>query len=179
MKIKRTVRTQLLLSFLLISIILVGFLSLLTVNLMNNHFAKYVDDKYSDTLTSYQRTVENAYDLANQAWVEESIITIGEQASQNNVLITVTDNEGQLIWSTETHQGSEMGGGMMGRGRHHMKRDHCAEAVARIDQNNPDYVETILPLTVGSQEVGRITFGYFFLSLAVIFITGLGDCPLN
>lgn len=150
---KRTIRTQLLFSFLLISLVLVGFLSVITLNLMNNHFAKYVDDKYAETLTRYQRTVETAFDAQSGRWYQEEIVAVGEQASLNNVLMTVTDQDGQLIWSTETNQGS--------KGRHHMMRDHCAEAVERIDPQNPDYVEIQFPLMVANQEIGTITFGYY------------------
>lgn len=152
MKKKWTIRTQLLLSFLLISILLVGFLSVITVNLMNNHFAKYVDDKYAKTLMGYQQTVESAFNTQNNEWYQQDIVTVGEQASVNNILMTVTDQDNQLVWSTETNKGSS---------RHHMMEDHCAKAVARIDKANPDYVETSLPLMVGNQQIGTITFGYY------------------
>ncbi|WP_314067720.1 HAMP domain-containing sensor histidine kinase [uncultured Vagococcus sp.] len=152
MKKQRTLRTQLLFSFLLISLLLVGFLSLITINLMNTHFAKYVDDKYADTLIEYQHRVETAFNPQTNDWYQEEIVAIGEQASMGNVLMTVIDQHEQLIWSTETNQGS---------GRHHMMQDHCAQAVARIDKTNSDYVETSLPLTVNNQTLGKVTFGYY------------------
>lgn len=152
MKKKRSLRTQLLFSFLLISLLLVGFLSLITINLMNTHFAKYVDDKYTDTLIEYQRRIETAFNLQTNDWYQEEIVAIGEQASMNNILMTVIDQHEQLIWSTETNQGS---------GRHHMMQDHCAQAVARIDKKNSDYVETSLPLTVNNHPLGKVIFGYY------------------
>lgn len=152
---KRTIRTQLLVSFLLISILLIGFLSIITVNLMNNHFAKYVDDKYAETLTGYQLAIENAFNTHSNNWDQEAVSVVGEQASLNNVLLTVTNLDNQSIWSTETNQGTSA------KGNHHMMRDHCAEAVKRIDKTNPDYVETSLQLKVGNQKIGSITFGYY------------------
>ncbi len=153
MKIKRTIRTQLLFSFLLISILLIGFLSIITINLMNTHFAKYVNDKYAETLAGYQQTVENAFNPQINEWYQQEVVAIGEQASINNILMTIKDQDDQLIWSTETNQGS--------KGRHHMMQDHCAKAVARIDKHNPDYVETSLPLKLVDKQIGTVTFGYY------------------
>jgi len=58
---KRTIKWQLLLSFVSLSFILVGAFSWITLNLLESHFADYVRERQESELEEYSTDLENLY----------------------------------------------------------------------------------------------------------------------
>ena len=80
---KRTIKWQLLLSFVSLSFILVGAFSWITLNLLESHFADYVRERQESELEEYSTDLENLYQQ-NGTWEENSqaIQRIGRNALQ-------------------------------------------------------------------------------------------------
>ena len=68
---KRTIKWQLLLSFVSLSFILVGAFSWITLNLLESHFADYVRERQESELEEYSTDLENLYQQ-NGTWEENS-----------------------------------------------------------------------------------------------------------
>ena len=80
---KRTIKWQLLLSFVSLSFILVGAFSWITLNLLESHFADYVRERQESELEEYSTDLENLYQQ-NGTWEENSqaIQRVGRNALQ-------------------------------------------------------------------------------------------------
>lgn len=68
---KRTIKWQLLLSFISLSFILVGGVSWITLNLMESHFADYVKERQESELKEYTSELEALY-REDDTWEEDS-----------------------------------------------------------------------------------------------------------
>jgi len=98
--VKRTIKWQLLLSFVSLSFILVGGFSWVTLNLMESHFAEYVTERQEQELAEYKSDLEALY-RENDTWTEVSraIQNLGRSALQHSVIMKIYDGDGQLVWS--------------------------------------------------------------------------------
>ena len=81
---KRTIRTQLIISFLVIATLIIGSLSLITLGLTNNHFSKYVNERQEDLLKQYVNTIDLLWENSNGAWNNEEISALSAKALENN-----------------------------------------------------------------------------------------------
>lgn len=127
---KRSIRWQLLLSFVLLASLIIGSLSLITFRLMENHFEDYVSQRQEDLLNRFAGELEESY-AANGVWTEQSVAELAREAMHNGVTLTLYGLDGELLWS--------MGGHMMG----HMQ-----------------YTEETFPLTYQDEEIGSAVLGY-------------------
>ena len=89
---KRTIKWQLLLSFVSLSFILVGAFSWITLNLLESHFADYVRERQESELEEYSTDLENLYQQ-NGTWEENSqaIQRVGRNALQQSVIVRIYD----------------------------------------------------------------------------------------
>lgn len=85
---KRTIKWQLLLSFVSLSFILVGAFSWITLNLLESHFADYVRERQDSELEEYSTDLESLYQQ-NGTWKENSqvIQRVGRNALQQAVIV--------------------------------------------------------------------------------------------
>jgi hypothetical protein len=92
---KRTIKWQLLLSFVSLSFILVGAFSWITLNLLESHFADYVRERQESELEEYSTDLENLYQQ-NGTWEENSqaIQRVGRNALQQSVIVRIFDEDG-------------------------------------------------------------------------------------
>ncbi|MEL1196314.1 two-component sensor histidine kinase, partial [Staphylococcus epidermidis] len=58
---KRQIRTQLIISFIFLVLLIVGSISLMTMSLVSDHFDKYVQKKHDTTLTAYKNELKVSY----------------------------------------------------------------------------------------------------------------------
>lgn len=145
---KRTIKWQLLLSFISLSFILVGGFSWITLNLMESHFADYVKERQESELKEYTSELEALY-REDGTWEEDSqaIQSLGRNALQHAVILKIYDEDGQLLWSPSPSEEKET----KDKIQNHLL--HMEQMMGNVES---DFVQSRIPLYNGSKEVGMI-----------------------
>ncbi|CZQ87759.1 sensor histidine kinase [Trichococcus flocculiformis] len=143
---KRTIKWQLLLSFVSLSFILVGAFSWITLNLLESHFADYVRERQESELEEYSTDLENLYQQ-NGTWEENSqaIQRIGRNALQQSVIVRIFDEDGQLLWSPSASEEEDA---------KNKVQDHLLHMQQMVGGMESDYVQSRSPLYDGTEEIG-------------------------
>ena len=143
---KRTIKWQLLLSFVSLSFILVGAFSWITLNLLESHFADYVRERQESELEEYSTDLENLYQQ-NGTWEENSqaIQRIGRNALQQSVIVRIFDEDGQLLWSPSASEEEDA---------KNKVQDHLLHMEQMVGGMESDYVQSRSPLYDGTEEIG-------------------------
>ena len=145
---KRTIKWQLLLSFVSLSFILVGAFSWITLNLLESHFADYVRERQESELEEYSTDLENLYQQ-NGTWEENSqaIQRIGRNALQQSVIVRIFDEDGQLLWSPSASEEEDA---------KNKVQDHLLHMQQMVGGMESDYVQSRSPLYDGTEEIGMM-----------------------
>ena len=145
---KRTIKWQLLLSFVSLSFILVGAFSWITLNLLESHFADYVRERQESELEEYSTDLENLYQQ-NGTWEENSqaIQRVGRNALQQSVIVRIYDEEGQLLWQPSPSEEEEAKTKV---------QDHLLHMEQMVGGMESDYVQSRSPLYDGTEEIGMM-----------------------
>ena len=145
---KRTIKWQLLLSFVSLSFILVGAFSWITLNLLESHFADYVRERQESELEEYSTDLENLYQQ-NGTWEENSqaIQRIGRNALQQSVIVRIFDEDGQLLWSPSASEEEDA---------KNKVQDHLLHMEQMVGGMESDYVQSRSPLYDGTEEIGMM-----------------------
>ena len=143
---KRTIKWQLLLSFVSLSFILVGAFSWITLNLLESHFADYVRERQESELEEYSTDLENLYQQ-NGTWEENSqaIQRVGRNALQQSVIVRIFDEDGQLLWSPSASEEEDA---------KNKVQDHLLHMEQMVGGMESDYVQSRSPLYDGTEEIG-------------------------
>lgn len=145
---KRTIKWQLLLSFVSLSFILVGAFSWITLNLLESHFADYVRERQESELEEYSTDLENLYQQ-NGTWEENSqaIQRVGRNALQQSVIVRIFDEDGQLLWSPSASEEEDA---------KNKVQDHLLHMQQMVGGMESDYVQSRSPLYDGTEEIGMM-----------------------
>lgn len=145
---KRTIKWQLLLSFVSLSFILVGAFSWITLNLLESHFADYVRERQESELEEYSTDLENLYQQ-NGTWEENSqaIQRVGRNALQQAVIVKIYDEDGQLLWQPSPSEEEEANTQM---------QDHLLHMEKTVWDIESDYLQTRVTLYDGAEEIGTL-----------------------
>ena len=145
---KRTIKWQLLLSFVSLSFILVGAFSWITLNLLESHFADYVRERQESELEEYSTDLENLYQQ-NGTWEENSqaIQRVGRNALQQSVIVRIFDEDGQLLWSPSASEVEDA---------KNKVQDHLLHMEQMVGGMESDYVQSRSPLYDGTEEIGMM-----------------------
>jgi two-component system sensor histidine kinase BaeS len=145
---KRTIKWQLLLSFVSLSFILVGAFSWITLNLLESHFADYVRERQESELEEYSTDLENLYQQ-NGTWEENSqaIQRVGRNALQQAVIVRIYDEEGQLLWQPSPSEEEDA---------KNKVQDHLLHMEQMVGGMESDYVQSRSPLYDGTEEIGMM-----------------------
>lgn len=171
MRKKRSIRVQFMVAFTLVAILIIGSISFMTLQLVNRHFDRYVDERQKDVLVELTSLLEKSYDSQTMEWDEAAIQQVERLAQSEGIDLTVYDVEGALIWqrANDEDKGMHMNGGMM--------NSHSKMMNQMMQEKNGIYVEKEKKLKVGNREAGRVTFGYYgplsYTTHDVTFITEL------
>ena len=143
---KRTIKWQLLLSFVSLSFILVGAFSWITLNLLESHFADYVRERQESELEEYSTDLENLYQQ-NGTWEENSqaIQRVGRNALQQSVIVRIFDEDGQLLCSPSASEEEDA---------KNKVQDHLLHMQQMVGGMESDYVQSRSPLYDGTEEIG-------------------------
>ncbi|MDB1688216.1 sensor histidine kinase [Enterococcus casseliflavus] len=95
---KRTIKTQLAVSFLAIATLIIGSISLVALSLTNNHFSKYVDERQEDLLDQYVNTIDLLWVNNNETWNREELATLSDKALESNFYFAIEDSQGNVVW---------------------------------------------------------------------------------
>lgn len=101
---KWTIRTQLAISFVTITVLIIGSLSFLTLNLLNNHFSKYVNERQEDRLQQYVKTIEEDFEENGEIWTEYELSKLSNQALESDFYFSIKDTKQEVIWQLEGNQ---------------------------------------------------------------------------
>ena len=145
---KRTIKWQLLLSFVSLSFILVGAFSWITLNLLESHFADYVRERQESELEEYSTDLENLYQQ-NGTWEENSqaIQRVGRNALQQSVIVRIFGEDGQLLWSPSASEEEDA---------KNKVQDHLLHMEQMVGGMESDYVQSRSPLYDGTEEIGMM-----------------------
>lgn len=145
---KRTIKWQLLLSFLALSFIIIGAFSWITLNLTESHFADYVKERQMSELAQYRSDLEGHYQEAG-SWEgdAQAIENIGRNALQQAVILKVYDADGELLWQPSTTEEEEMKKSALNHLRHMEEMMGATES---------EYGQTLFPLYNGAEEIGSL-----------------------
>lgn len=167
-------RTKLSLAFLLASIILVVFISLLVNNLLISQFKAYAINKLDQKISSVVSLLSSRYaDWGNQ-WDIGGLESIGVNTLGEGLLLRLKDWDGAVLWDARVHNN-----GM------------CTMILANVAktmqaQNNAfqgGYVEKTYPVMLDNVQVGSVAVGYygpyFYTELDVAFLNTLNRLLLS
>lgn len=145
---KRTIKWQLLLSFVSLSFILVGTFSWITLNLMESHFEDYVRERQESELTAYQTELENFYQKTG-TWADAppTIQNIGRDALQKGIILKVYDHAGNQVWGPSPSEEEES------KNRIQTHLLHMEQIMGDIESG---YVQTIVPLGSETDPIGSL-----------------------
>lgn len=148
---KRTIKWQLLISFISLSFILVGAFSWITLNLMESHFADYVREREESELEAYRSPLEALY-LEDDSWENdvEKIQRVGLNALEEKVILRIYDADGQLLWAPSN---SEAENAEMNSQNQTMHMDQMMGDMRSLEN---EHVQTRLILYDGTEEIGTL-----------------------
>lgn len=98
---KRSIKTQLLVSFLAITTLIIGSLSLITLSLMNNHFNQYVKEKQNDLLNQYTDAITFVWNDQSQSWAFDELNELAKKADKDHLYFSVMSENNQDSWQLE------------------------------------------------------------------------------
>ncbi|WP_035063673.1 sensor histidine kinase [Carnobacterium maltaromaticum] len=146
---KRTIKWQLIVSFLLLSSLIIGSLSFITISLMNNHFEKYVKERQEETLTQYVESIELLFNYSEQNWQTQGIGDIGKKALENNIIIEVYDRNNKILWAPSKTEKSKATKKM---------NIYAKYLKNKLDITNTNVVKIEKNLTYKESTIGKVLF---------------------
>lgn len=169
MRKTRSIRIQFMLSFTAIAVLIIGTISLMTYNLVDRHFDRYVVERQKDVLTELTQLLEAKFSISEAQWSAIDLEQVGDVAKSEAIDLTVYDEAGQVIWRSSQEKNGHMGNGMM--------NNHSKMMDSNMQSKNGSYVEETISLKSAGSKIGKVVFGYFgplsYTNHDVAFITDL------
>ncbi|HCM88453.1 MULTISPECIES: HAMP domain-containing sensor histidine kinase [Vagococcus] len=104
---KRSIKTQLIVSFLAITTLIIGSLSMITLSLMNNHFNQYVKEKQNDLLNQYTDSITFLFDSSQNKWDETALSDLSQKADKDYLYFSISSPDNSIIWKQEENKLTE------------------------------------------------------------------------
>lgn len=149
---KRSLRTQLSVSYVIMALLLVAAISVMINYLFQNQFKNYIISQQQQKNQSLVNMLENQYKTSNNSWQTGAVQGIGVDALEQGIIMKVKDASGNVIWDATVHNN-----GMCVQ----MLQDISANMQKYNANFKGGYVQSDYPIVVGSQVVGNMTAGYF------------------
>lgn len=147
----RTIRIQLVISFLTIATLIIGSLSLITIGLTNNHFSKYVNERQENLLNQYVKTVDLLWSNNNETWNNEAIKELADKALEDNIYFSIEDVEKNIIWKLK---GDELVSAQ------EQLKESSVNATLKSNVEQDSMIEKEKKLISQGTQFGSITFYY-------------------
>ncbi|MGB3159857.1 MAG: HAMP domain-containing sensor histidine kinase [Carnobacterium sp.] len=147
----RTIKWHLIVSFISVSFVIISVFSLITVRLMDTHFITYISERQEKHLSNYATSLEKLYNTSGE-WPEAlNFESIGIDAIQNSIILTVYDNEKNEIWHS-SNLAERMSEDRMNKNVSHME-----SMMGGMNQTN---MTTTVSLFNGTKKIGFVDFTY-------------------
>jgi two-component system sensor histidine kinase BaeS len=172
MKIR--LKTKLILSFLLVTLILVSFISVLANYFLDDQFKAYAINKQNQKISGIVDLFTSRYvDWGNQ-WDASGIESIGVNTLSEGMLLRLKDQNGAILWDAQVHN----------NGMCTMILASVAQTMQAQNSNfQGGYVEKSYPILSGSQQIGTVDIGYygpyFYTEADVRFLNTLNTLLLS
>lgn len=149
---KRSIKTQLIVSFLAITTLIIGSLSLITLSLMNNHFNQYVQEKQNDLLNQYTDSITFLFDNSQNKWDDIALSDLAKKADRDHLYFSVSSPDNSIIWKQEDRKLTET--------KNELKKH--AEIVSNTKSANLNKeISVIKELKRNNRSLGFVTFYYY------------------
>ncbi|SIN98957.1 HAMP domain-containing protein [Carnobacterium alterfunditum] len=146
-----TIKWQFIFSFVSISFIIIGAFSVMTLSLMDNHFAKYVAERQESDLIEYTTGLERLYEEKGEWPTTAAFDPIGLESLHNSITLKVYDNEKNLLWSPSSSD-------MMGNEQNMQGNAPNTGNMMGAIENTP--IEKTVPLFNDEQKIGEALISY-------------------
>jgi len=172
MKIR--LKTKLTLAFLIVTLIMVAFVSILANIFLTNQFREYAINKQSQKISGIIDLFSSRYADWGNRWDVNGIESIGVNTLSEGLLLRLKDSNGAVLWDAQVHNN-----GM------------CMTILANIAQtmqaqNNNfqgGYVEESYPILSDSRQIGSVDIGYygpyFYTEVDIKFLDTLNKLLLS
>ena len=148
---KYSLRSRLSLSYILIALISVLFISILANVFLDRQFKDYVMQKQLRDSKDVVNLVSRQY-KENGEWDYQTIEEIGINALEQGLILKVSDADGKMIWDATVHNN-----GLCVQMLSHMAQN----MTSRYPNWKGNYVENPYPIVINFKEVGKAEIGYF------------------
>ncbi len=162
----QSLKRKLSLSYIAYLFVFIFFIGIISNFIVQKQFRDYAKTKQENKLTQIVQSIENIY---QDSWNGEMIEWVGMYELNNGYILTVTDENNQVIWDANYHHG-------------HRCQMIINEIIDRMKSNNPNwngrYLEKDFLLTNQDNEiVGKVVIGflspYFYTEDDVSFLQSL------
>jgi two-component system, OmpR family, sensor histidine kinase BaeS len=146
-----SLRKRLILSYILVAVICVFLISILANFFLEKQFRNYVIKSHNRKSNDITRSITDQY-RSDGKWNYVVMERIGIDALEGGLIISITDNNGSIIWDATVHN----------NGR-------CQALIAHMSHNMmsryPNWqgglVQKNHPITAGDKEIGTVTISYY------------------
>lgn len=165
---KRAIKTQLIISFLTLSTLIIGSLSIITLSLMNNHFNQYVEEKQNDVLNQYVDSLDLVWENNQGKWSKTELENLSKKALDNHFYFSIKSPNEKIIWELE--------GEKLSKAKEKLKQHAKLVSNTKGATLNKE-ITTSKKLSVDDQSIGTVTFYYYgpiaYTEHDAMFISGM------
>lgn len=166
-------RTKLIAAFLIVTLIMVAFVSLLANNFLSNQFRDYAINKQQQKINSIVELLTSRYTDWGSRWDAAGIESIGVNTLGDGMMLRLRDANAIVLWDARVHND-----GMCST----MLASFAQTMQAQNSNFQGGYVEETYPITVGQVQVGSLDIGYygpyFYTEADVQFLSTLNQLLL-
>lgn len=145
-----TLRTKLSLSYIFITLLMIGLLSFLVNFLLEKQFNNYILRQQEARNEQIVKLLDQQY--KNRSWDVKAVENIGINALEQGMIIKVNDPSGSIIWDATVHN----------QGLCQQMIDHMAQ---NMQSHYPDfkgrYTEKTYSLKQVENQIGTVSIGYY------------------
>ncbi len=145
-------RTKITLSYVIISLVIVGIIGIIANVMLEKIFREYVINALQQKNTEIVSQIADSYNPKTNMWSHEVLDSIGMNALANNLFVKLKDKEDVYVWDAWKHNNGL-----------------CTLLLQNMSQNmykrypkfNGEYTEKNYDIVVHNTKVGSVDIGYY------------------
>jgi len=149
--LKYSLKTKLSLSYVLVALISILFITLLANQFLQKQFREYIQENQEETNLAVAQSISQQY-LGENQWNYNTLENIGVDALGKGLIVKVTLASGEIIWDAQVHNN-----GMCQR----MIEQMAYTMSTHYPGIKGGYVEKSYPLVIENKQVGKVDIGYY------------------
>lgn len=147
---KVNLKSQLILSYVLLTFIIIGIISFLVNITIRKGFESYTSEKHNQLVLELIDSIEHDFST-QESFDTQYLEHIGVEAIEKGLILSIYDTNNILVWSAMEHN-SGLCESMMNNIRENM--------YTHYNQWNGNYTEDVFELNIANRNIGKITIGY-------------------